>query len=164
MHRTTCARYACAEYGPNTLVSETNPENWHLTRKFTNDGCRYSSLNWSARTGGDDNRAGPEVSKFAHIHRVVPDDTCCCTKLAKISRNVEDKRVVVVDNDNQDAPASSAMNARKMRSAFARLSSYSAAGSDIAVIPAPAWKTAWPSSIVTVRMAIFTSISPLNPM
>lgn len=51
MHRMTCARYACAEHGPNALVSETNAENWHLTRKFTNDGCRYSSLNWSARTG-----------------------------------------------------------------------------------------------------------------
>lgn len=51
MHRTACARYTCAELAPNALVSETDAENWHLTGKFANDGCRYSSLIWSARAG-----------------------------------------------------------------------------------------------------------------
>lgn len=50
VHGATCARHASAESAPDTLVSETDAENWDATRKLADDGRRYSGLNWSART------------------------------------------------------------------------------------------------------------------
>lgn len=138
VHRATCTRHPSAEYAPNTLVSEADAENWNATRKFTDDGRRYSGLNWSARTGGDDHCARLEVNEVADADHVVPEDFRCFTKLLEIAGNVEDEGVVVVDDDNQSAPDVSARNASKIRCALASVSSYSAAGSDIAVIPLPA--------------------------
>lgn len=70
--------------------------------------------------------------------RVVSHNLGFFTKIVEISRNVEDEGVVVVDDDNQDAPEEARPNASKIRCALTSVSSYSAAGSDIAVIPPPA--------------------------
>lgn len=59
-------------------------------------------------------------------------------KPAEISGDVENKRIVVVYEDNQNSPDISAPNASKMRRALARVSSYSVSGSEIAVTPQPA--------------------------
>lgn len=138
VHRATCTRHPSAEYAPNTLVSQADAENWNATRKFTDEGRRYSSLNWSARTGGDDQCARLEVNEVADADHVIPEYFRSFTKLLEIAGNVEDEGVVVVDDDNQSAPDVSAPNASKIRCALASVSSYSAAGSDIAVMPLPA--------------------------
>lgn len=138
MHRATCTRHASAENAPDTLVSQANAEKWYATRKLANDGGGYSGLKWSAGTGRDDHCARLQANKVGDADLVVPDHIRLLTKVAEIPGNVEDEGVVVVDDDNQNAPVRSARNASKIRSALASVSSYSASGSDIAVMPLPA--------------------------
>lgn len=138
VHRATCTRDASAENAANTLVSEADAQNWEPPGKFADDGGRYSGFHWSAWTGGDNDGARLEANKVAHADRVVPEHLGCLTESAEIPRNVEDERVVIVDDDDQNAPGVSAPNASNIRCALASVSSYSASGSDIAVIPLPA--------------------------
>src|SRR3990172_6624844 len=54
-------------------------------------------------------------------------------------------------------------NASASARALCRVSSYSAAGSESATMPPPAWKYACPLATVIVRMAMFKSMRPSNP-
>jgi hypothetical protein len=56
----------------------------------------------------------------------------------EIAGNIEHEGIVIIDDDNQNAPAGSVPNASKIRSALVSVSSYSASGFDRAVIPLPA--------------------------
>lgn len=62
------------------------------------------------------------------------DNLRCFTKLAETAGNVEDEGAVVVDDDNHNAPVPHETRQRS-RCALASVSSYSAFGFDIAVLP-----------------------------
>lgn len=138
VHGATCTRHASAENASDALVTEANAENWDATRKLADDGHRYSGLDGRAGTGGDDHCTRPQPNKVPDADHVVPDHLRCLTKPLEIAGNVEDEGVVIVDDHNQKSPDRSARNASKMRCALASVSSYSASGSDIAVMPLPA--------------------------
>lgn len=138
MHGTMCTHHASAENAPNTLVSEANTENRDVAGEHTDDGRGNPGLGWSAGARRDDHCARPEPTKIADADRIVSYHFRRFSKLAEIAGYVEDEGIVVVDDRNHDAPAFPARNASKMRCALASVSSYSAAGSDIAVIPPPA--------------------------
>ncbi len=108
MHRVACARHMAAENTPDALVSETYAENWGAACKFADYGGRYPSLTRGARAGGDDHRARLDCHKIREAERVVADYFRCFAKLSEIASNVEDERIIVVDDDNQDAPELSA--------------------------------------------------------
>jgi hypothetical protein len=81
-----------------------------------------------------------ELANLLDSDRVVADDLDGLAELDEIAGYVEDERVVVVDDQDHARPGPP--NASKIRLALVRVSSYSASGSDIAVMPPPAWKTA----------------------
>lgn len=138
VHGAMCTHHTSAENASNALMSKADAEDRNATGKLAYDGIRYSGLNRSAGSGRDDDCAWIEANNVADADLVVPDNLRCFTKLAKVACNVEDEGVIVVDDDDQNAPDASARNASKIRCALTSVSSYSAAGSDIAVIPPPA--------------------------
>ncbi|GEC56682.1 hypothetical protein BEL01nite_57250 [Bradyrhizobium elkanii] len=138
MHRTTGAHNPAAENAPNTLVPKTDAENWDVARKFADNRCGYPGLHWCAGAGRDDDRPWLERNKIGAADRVIPDNFGFCTKLAEVARNIENEGVVIVDDEDQNTPDGSALKASNSRWALASVSSYSASGSDIAVIPPPA--------------------------
>ncbi|MGY2843399.1 hypothetical protein ACVIWU_006725 [Bradyrhizobium sp. USDA 4509] len=138
MHGTICTHDASPENAPDTLVTETDAKDWDTTRKFADNRGGYTGLHGSAGAGRYDDCARLERSEFSDADRITSDYLRLCTKLAEIARNVEYEGIVVVDDDNQNAPYGSASKASNNRFALARVSSYSASGFDIAVIPPPA--------------------------
>lgn len=138
MHGTMCTHDASPENAPNTLVTETDAEDWDTIRKFADNCGGYTRLHGSAGTWRYDDCAWLERSKISDTDRVISDHLRLCTKLAEIARNVGHEGIVIVDDENQNAPDGSAPKASNSRFALASVSSYSASGFDIAVIPPPA--------------------------
>lgn len=79
-----------------------------------------------------------QTNEIVDRKKIVTDHLRCLTEIAEISRNIENERVVVIDNDDQDGPDPTTLNASNIRCALAKVSAYSPSGSDIAVIPLPA--------------------------
>src|SRR5262249_39293395 len=138
VHGATRTYNTPTENASDALVSEADAENRDATRELADDGHGDSSLRWRTGAGRDDHSARSEPSKIADADRVVPDYLRHFPKLVKVACYVEDKGIVVVDDHDHGAADISVRNASKMRCAFASVSSYSASGSDIAVIPPPA--------------------------
>src|SRR5215469_15891910 len=138
VHGATRAYNTPTENASDTLVSEADAENRDTTRELADDGHGDSSLRWRTGPWRDDHRARSEANKIADADRVVADHLRHFTKLMKVAGYVEDKGIVVVDDQDHVAADISVRKASKMRRAFASVSSYSASGSDIAVIPPPA--------------------------
>src|SRR5262249_16389072 len=80
-------------------------------------------------------------------------------------RQVERERVVVADDQDFHSrpPWVAISTARRSARAFARVSASSAAGSESATMPAPAWIRHTPSAIVPLRMVMQVSSAPSNP-
>src|SRR2546428_590636 len=78
------------------------------------------------------------------------------------------ERVVVIDQQHlrhgRASPPSTSSIARSSARALARVSNSSAAGSESATMPAPAWIRHTPSAITAVRIAMQVSRRPSNPM
>ncbi len=151
VHRATCTCHAPTENVPNALVSETNSENWNATGQLADNGTGYSGFRWGAWTRRDDNCARLQINHIADAHCVVPDHLGSFAEFMQIACNVEDERVVVVDDDDQNAPDLSAQKASKIRRALASVSSYSASDFDIAVMPLLTCHCEFPPEGVRVR-------------
>src|SRR5262249_33918743 len=103
--------------------------------------------------------AGAEPLRRPRADRVVSPDYDLGAKLAEEVREVVREAVVVVDEEDH-APSSASAIACSSAASLARHSACSAAGSESATIPAPAWRCAIPSASTIVRMAMQVSSVP----
>lgn len=85
-------------------MSEANPKNWDETRELPDDGSRYSGLRWCAWARRYDYGAWFELSKIADADGVVSDHLGCLAKLVEVAGNIEHERVIVIDDEDHDAP------------------------------------------------------------
>lgn len=138
VHGATGSRDQATENASNALVSKTDAEDRYAAGKLTNNGRGNPGLRRRARARRDHYRAWPEPNEIANAGHVVPNHLRRFPKLAEVASDIEDEGIIIVDDHNQDVLSVSALNASKMRCAFASVSSYSVLGSDIAVIPPPA--------------------------
>src|SRR5439155_3145383 len=90
---------------------------------------------------------------------VVPQHDDLHAELAEEVREVVGEGVVVVDEQDHRAPSARSI-ARSSAASLRRHSSSSAAGSESATIPAPAWRCAIPSARTMVRIAMQVSKAP----
>ena len=112
-------------------------------------------------TGGDDEPVGRERLGFLERDRVVPAHDDLGAELLEQVHEVVGEGVVVVDEENLHAYSFSASSsAASSAASLARHSRCSAAGSESATTPAPAWSRAIPSAITIVRRAMHVSIVP----
>lgn len=138
MRGTTGTDHAPSENAADTLVSKTDAKNGDAPRKLADDGSGNAGFHWRAGAGRNDDCARLERNEIGDADRVISDDFCLCTQHAKITCNIEYEGIVIIDDENQDAPGISESKASKRRCALASVFSYSASGVDIAVIPPPA--------------------------
>src|SRR5256885_3112987 len=116
----------------------------------------------------DDQTIGAGVESGGERRIVGPQHRDLGAERAERLREVVGERVVVVDEQDlrrhRTASAPSTISiARRSARAFARVSSSSAAGSESATIPAPAWIRHTPSAITAVRVPLHVSTRPSNP-
>ena len=108
--------------------------------------------------------SGASAAASSSRQPVVADDERLGIEFGEIARDVEDEGIVIVDDQDHAAASLDAVSkAAKMRRTLARVSSYSAAGSDNSVMPPPAWTLASRLRNTTVRIAILVSIAPSKP-
>ena len=127
---------------------------------------------WSGVPGpGEITRwVGAQRLDARHVDRVVAADLHLGPQLAEVLDQVVGEAVVVVDHDDpwhrrpyQSLSAAATSMARKSAAALFWVSSYSAAGTESATIPAPACTWAIPSWQTTVRIVMQVSRLPSQP-
>src|SRR5262249_19016107 len=115
----------------------------------------------SAGPRRDDESVGPESDGVGHADRVVAEHVDVGTPLLEQVHEVPRERVVVVQHQDLHAYSASASSiAASSAASFARHSRCSAAGSESATTPAPAWSCATPPETTIVRSAMHVSIDP----
>ena len=117
------------------------------------------SIDWPASCGvqGPGEMTMALAVKVCIGHRVVAHHARGRAELREVARHVVDEAVVIVDDEDHAAKAS------RMRRILVRLSSYSAAGLERAVMPPPPCTRATPLQNCAVRMAMLRSAWPLKP-
>src|SRR5687768_5748262 len=153
MHRALGAGDPAAKGLANGLMAEADAENGNLARQHAHDIERHPGLMRRAGAGRDHDALHILVDRIGG-NRVIAPDLGRGTELAQIARHIVDEGVVVIDDEDHDGLA----KLWAMRFTLARVSSYSSAGRDFAVMPPPPWNEARPSWKRTVRMAILRSI------
>ena len=132
---------------------------------------RHARVAGAPGPGGDDEPVGSERDGLVGRDRVVPDGDDLGAELLEQVHEVVGERVVVVDHqdlhrlpsparDHRAASCSARSIAASSAASLRRHSSCSAAGSESATIPAPAWRYAVPSRITIVRSAMHASMVP----
>src|SRR5688500_264074 len=148
MHRAFGAGDRATKDLADALVSKADAENGKVAGKLPHNVERLSCLMRRAGSGRNHNRLGLEVRL---INRIIALHHNLLAKLFKIARDVVNKAVVIIDNQDHGAKAS------MMRVILVSVSSNSAAGSERAVMPPPPWNRAVPCVTIAVRMAMFQS-------
>src|SRR5258708_28433159 len=120
-----------------------------------------------AGPGGNDDAIRVPVEGRVERRIVGPQDEQLGAEPVHRLREVEGERVVVVDEQHAGhgrtgLPSTSSI-ARRSAPALARVSASSAAGSESATIPAPAWIRQTPPAMSAVRIAMQVSSVPSNP-
>src|SRR6185437_11749438 len=150
-----------AERFDNRLVAEADSEGGSAGREPPDDleGC--SGVCRAAGTGGDDELRRGEPCGPGCVDGVVSTHDHLRAELAEQMREVVRERVVVVDEQDHRCSASARSIAASTAASFRRHSSCSAAGSESATIPAPAWRWATPSlsTIVLIAMHVSSRLS-----
>ena len=135
-------------------MPKAHTENGQLPGKLSHNVQGVTCLVGRAGARRNHNRFRLEIGVF---HLVIALYQHLLAELLEIARDVVNKAVIIIDNEDHGA------NASVMRLILVRVSSYSAAGSERAVTPPPPWKRAVPFENITVRMAMLRSTCPLNP-
>src|SRR5256714_7286421 len=136
-----------AEGLDDRLMAEADAEDRHARAADELDDARRRP----ARPGRDHEPLGLELLEIRLV--VSPHDHLGAERPEQV-REVVRERVVVVDEQDHAAGASSARSIASSRAAsLRRHSSCSAAGSESATIPAPACSPATPSTTTIVRLA-----------
>src|SRR5262249_7398105 len=115
---------------------------------------RHDALRRPAWPGRDDE---PLRLQPVEVGRVVAPHDDVRAELAEEVREVVRERVVVVDQQDHRCSVSARSTAASTAASLRRHSSCSAAGSESATMPAPAWRCATPSWSTIVRMAMHVS-------
>src|SRR5579864_396020 len=166
----------------DALMPQADAEDRDASRQRFDKRRADAGLRGRARARRDDDRFRRQRAHVVHRDGVVAADVRNLAQFAQILHEVVGERVVVVDHqDHRDlsryGPArraalmpAAAYNPRRAISsarirtlALLTVSSYSAAGSESATIPPPAWTYATPSRSVTVRIAMHVSSAPPKP-
>src|SRR5256886_3171120 len=122
----------------------------------------------TTRSGRDDKAIGTRGERGREGRVVGAKHRDLRAERAECLRKVVRERVVVIDQQHPgghragSAPSTSSI-ARKSARALARVSRSSAAGSESATIPAPAWMRHTPSAMTAVRIPMHVSMRPSNP-
>ena len=157
MHELRGPHDLSAERPAERLVAQAHAEHGH--RGATNELDADPGLVRRPRPRGDDDALGTEGQRLVHAHGVVSDDLHLGAQLAEVLVQVEGEGVVVVDEEDHARPLAT-LSASNSACAFASVSRSSAAGSESATMPAPAWSVARRPFIVRVRMAMQKSRLP----
>src|SRR5690606_28565673 len=110
--------------------------------------------------GADDDGLRLQAGHLLDGDAVVPVDRLGRPQLAQVLDQVVGEGVVVVDHDDHQSPSSAISSARIRARALFWASRYSAAGSESATMPAPAWMKTRSPCITMVRMAMHVSMAP----
>ncbi len=140
----------------DALVPEAYPEDRRRGPVVADDVHGDTRLHRRTGPWRDDDVGRPERRDLFVRRGVVASDHRLLPQLAHVAREVIDKGVVVVDE--QDHGASAAITPRALSS----VSAYSAAGSESATIPPPAWKHTSAPRTRQVRIAMLVSRAPVT--
>src|SRR5690606_31456616 len=144
------------------LVAEADAEQRHRPAEAGYHRVRDPRLVRGAGAGRDDDVRRGKARDLGERHGIVARHRAGPAELADVARQVVGEGVVVVDQkDGHDAPP--APSASCSARAFARVSSYSATGSESATMPPPVWKVSVTFWMVQVRREILVSIDPSKP-
>ncbi len=156
MHRALRALHDAAEDFAHHLMAEADAENGELAGIIAHDGDGLARFGGRAGAGRDDD--GLCGAQVLRRHLVVSHDPRALAQFLEIARHVVNEAVIIVDDEDHGR------NASMMRLILVRLSSYSAAGCERAVMPPPPCTRATPPWNCAVRMAMLRSVRPLKPI
>ncbi len=156
-----CVADLAAEGLDDRLVAEADAERRRRRRQPADDVERRARRGRPAGAGGDDEVRRREPLGLVRVELVVAQHRHLDSERPEQVREVVRERVVVVDEEHAHADSASARSIAASRAAsLFRHSWCSAAGSESATIPPPAWRYATPSRRTSVRMAMHVSIAP----
>src|SRR5579863_912165 len=150
MHQAAGANDLRAEGVAQTLMTQADAEDRKRAGKFAQQSDRDSGLGGSAGPGRDDYGVRLQVAHGGNGDRIIAMDGHTGAEFAEILNEVVGEGVVIIDHDEPErhrdylrAAASSksraAPSARTIARALLHDSSNSAAGSESATTPPPAW-------------------------
>ena len=142
----------------NGLVAEAYAKDGGCCSELFDDIDAYACLIRCARAGGEDDGRGSERGDLLYRDLVVAHDMRLLTGLLQIAREVVNKGVVIIDDQDHGSPAF------KIILALSIISWTSAAGFELVVMPLPAFRVRVCPSSMIVRMRMFVSRSPLKPI
>jgi hypothetical protein len=90
--------HTAAERGRDGLVSEADPKGGNGVGEFTNRRHRHSRVLGSAGSGRENETRRLQRAEPGHVYLVVAEDADLFTKSPERLHEVEDERVVVVDD------------------------------------------------------------------
>src|SRR5690606_11464849 len=144
VYGTRRAENAATKSGGNRLMAETDAEKRDAMCGGSPDEINGNAcFIWSAGTGGEQNGGRLECQCLLDADLIRADGAAFKAQLADIAGEVVNEAVEIInDEDHAVSPASTACSltpsASHMLRALARVSSYSAAGSESATMPPPA--------------------------
>src|SRR5438874_9825639 len=169
MPRLRRADHRCAKRDGSALEPETDAERRYAElRPLAHERGRPAGCLGTARSRRDHEALGTRIERDRERRVVGAKNGHLRAERTERLREVVCERVVVVDEQHacrhrtSSSPSTSSI-ARRSARAFALVSSSSAAGSESATIPAPAWIRQTPSAMTAVRMPMHVSIRPSNP-
>src|SRR5262245_16378791 len=155
-----CGADLPAERLHDRLMPETDPERRRRRREPPDDLQRGAGIGRATRPRCDDEVRRREPRCALGVERVVSPHGHLRAELAEQVREVVRERVVVVDEEDHRCSDSARSIAASTPASLRRHSSCSAAGSESATIPAPAWRWAMSSRRTIVLIAMHVSSTP----
>src|SRR6185503_12075026 len=161
------ANHARAERDGGTLQAEADAERRDAALgRLAHERRRAAGCLRTSRTRRDDQPIWSCVDRGLQARVVSAHHVDDSAESAHRLREVVSEAVVVVDEENgghRDSSPPASSTARRSARAFARVSASSAAGSESATMPAPAWIRHTPRAIVAVRIVMQVSSAPSKP-
>src|SRR5262245_42251362 len=134
VHGTVRAHDPGAVGGSDALMPQADSQDWRRGTEAPDDVDRDARLRRGARAGRDDDVGRPPPGDLVERDRVVAMHLAFLPELAHVAREIENKGVVVVDEEDHGTRAATRPRA------LSRVSRYSSSGSESATMPPPAWK------------------------
>src|SRR4051794_3124499 len=164
VHQLRRPDHRAAERDADALVAEAYAEHRDARAESANHFNRDSRVFGPPWTGGNHDALRLQRLHLVERDPIVPLDERRGPELTEPLREVIGERIVIVDEEQHQSPASAIASAVSTALALSRVSSYSAAGFESATMPAPAWTRARPLRMVMVRMAMQKSRLPAKSM